>query len=72
MRTKQPPENNLSRTMGIRLPVSTWDRLEHLAITEGRPASWVARDALALGLEILEKNPEQAKAMRLAIRKNGK
>ncbi len=67
MKTKQPTDKNLNRTIGLRLTGSMWDRLERLAAVEGRPTSWAARDALALGMEMLEKNPEQAKAMRVAM-----
>ena len=61
-----------TRLMGWRIPIDLAERIGHFAAVEGRPSSWAARDALALGMEILEKNPEQAKAMRVALLEKGK
>lgn len=73
MSGKKKETTQPTRLMGWRIPVELAERIEHFAAVEGRPASWAARDALALGMEILEKKPEQAKAMRVAkLGKGGK
>lgn len=55
------------KSVSYRMPLSLVELLTAKAAESGRPISGLVREAIMLGLEDMDKDPDRAKAARLAI-----
>ena len=56
-----------NESITFRLPVSLMERMRGVSFENGRTMANVVREALTMGLDDMDTDPERAKAVRLAI-----